>query len=205
MFQELFSFFPALQDNAAVLYWFLAVASILESLVFVGLLVPGTTLVIAAGVLAANGALTFAGVLWCVALGGIIGDALSFFAGRRGISFFQEQNRFFKRSYLAEAEQFFARHGDKSVALARFIGPIRSFVPFVAGLSRMRAGRFFFWNTVSAFVSAAAYVALGFFFGEVWQRVRHLRGGLEIAFLVVLIAVATALVSRKQKKLLLKQ
>lgn len=184
------------------IYGLIFLISIFESLAFVGLVIPGTTVVIAAGVLASRHLLDIGDLIWCVALGGVAGDTISFFLGRSGITLFSEKSRLFKKEYMDKGQEFFLRYGNKSVLFARFFGPLRPVVPFVAGLVKMDFKKFLFYNVISAFLAAPVYLLFGYFFGETWRQVRHLRGGAEIAFLIVLIGVGVWLVGRKQKKLL---
>ena len=78
-------------------------------------------------------------------------------------------------SHLDIGKRFFAKYGNKSVFFGRFIGPVRPIIPFVAGLSKMDRLPFFFWNIISAFLWATAYLLAGYFFGgavkaiEVWS------------------------------------
>ncbi len=193
---------PHVAMNQFWLYGLIFVISILESLAFVGLLVPGTTVVLAAGVLASRNLLDFKTLLWCVALGGVVGDTVSFLLGRKGLTLFSEHSRFFKKEYLEKGQEFFVKHGNKSVLFARFFGPFRPIIPFVAGLVRMDLKTFLFYNVTSAFVAAGVYLAFGYFFDETWRHIRHLRGASELVFLILLIAVGALIVGKKQKKLL---
>ncbi len=193
---------PYLAMSQFWLYGIIFIISVLESLAFVGLIVPGTTVVLAAGVLASRHLLDFRALLWCVALGGVIGDTISFFLGRHGITLFSEQSRFFKKEYVEKGHEFFERYGNKSVFFARFFGPFRPIIPFIAGLTKMDFKKFLFYNVTSAFIAAPVYLLFGYFFGESWRRLRHLHGAPEIAFLILVIVIGAIIVSRKQKKLL---
>ena len=136
-----------LADAGLWVYGLIFLIGVLESLAFIGLLVPGTTVIIVAGVLAAQGLFSIQDLVWPVIAGSIVGDAISFYLGHRGIGWFKSDRRFFKREYFEKGEAFFIKHGPKSVFLARFIGPLRPVVPFVAGLTRMPLRRFFFYKS----------------------------------------------------------
>ncbi len=193
---------PHLAMNQFLLYGIIFIISTLESLAFVGLLVPGTTVVLAAGVLASRHLLDFKTLLWCVALGGVVGDTISFLLGRKGITLFDEKSRFFKKEYMEKGQAFFVKHGNKSVLFARFFGPFRPIIPFVAGLVRMDFKIFLFYNITSAFAAAGVYLLFGYFFGETWRQIRHLRGVSELLFLIIVLAVGALIVGKKEKKLL---
>ncbi len=158
-------FLPALQHIGAFGYAVVFLVSFLDSLIFIGTFVPGAIVVIFAGFLAAQGYLDIGYLVLFAAVGGIIGDGLSFHIGTRGKKLFRAGNKFLKLSHLEKSEQFFKKHGNKSVFLDRFVNPLRPTAAFVAGLSKMSRRSFIVWNVVGAFVWAVAYLLLGYFFG----------------------------------------
>jgi len=161
------SLLPTIEHLGIIGYWLVLLVSFAESLAFVGVFVPGGILVVLAGFLSAQGYLDLGDLIWFAAIGAILGDSLSYWLGSKGVRFFRNENRILKLSHLEKGEQFFKKHGEKSVLLGRFIGPMRPIVPFVAGLFRMRQRTFLFWNIVSGFLWAAGYLLLGYFFGGV--------------------------------------
>ncbi len=169
------SFLPTFQHIGIWGYWVVALISLLESLAFVGVVVPGTIVVVLAGFFSAQGYLDLGDLIWFAAIGAILGDSLSYYLGTRGTKLFRAENKLLKLSHLENGEQFFKKYGNKSIFLGRFIGPIRPIVPFVAGLSKMNKWSFLLWNVTSAFLWAAAHLLLGYFFGgaiktiEIWS------------------------------------
>lgn len=147
-------------------YWLVLLVSFTESLAFVGEFMPGGILVILAGFLSAQGYWDLGDLIWFAAIGAILGDSLSYWLGSKGTHFFRNENRILKLIHLEKGEQFFKKHGAKSILLGRFIGPIRPIIPFVAGLFQMRQRTFLLWNIVSGFLWAAGYLLLGYFFGS---------------------------------------
>jgi membrane protein DedA with SNARE-associated domain len=137
-----------------------------EALAFVGLLVPGATLMIGAGALVGIGAMEFWSTLaWAVA-GAVAGDGLSYWLGHRYKDSLRSLRLLRERPGLLErGEAFFERHGGKSVLLARFIGPVRPVVPVVAGMLGMAPARFYFYNLLSALAWAPAHLLPGMAFG----------------------------------------
>jgi len=168
------SLLPTIEHLGLFGYWLVLLISFAESLAFVGEFVPGGILVVLAGFLSAQGYLDLGDLIWFAAIGAILGDSLSYWLGTKGTRFFRNENRILKLSHLEKGERFFKKHGEKSILLGRFIGPMRPIVPFVAGLFKMRQRTFLFWNIVSGFLWAAGYLLLGYFFGgaasviEVW-------------------------------------
>ena len=138
-----------------------------ESLVLVGLLVPGAVLMFAAGALIGTGHLhfwpTFA---WAVA-GAVAGDGLSFWLGWHYQARLRNKWPFsHHRDWLQRGERFFHRHGRMSVALGRFVGPVRPIIPAVAGMLGMTPVHFGVVNVLSALLWAPAYLLPGMAFGS---------------------------------------
>ncbi|MBU6430963.1 bifunctional DedA family/phosphatase PAP2 family protein [Patescibacteria group bacterium] len=191
-------FLPAMEHFGMFGYWLVLLISLLESLAFVGVIIPGSVLVIAAGFLSAHGYFDIGDLIWFAAAGAILGDGLSYYLGTKGTKFFHNENKILKLSHLERGRRFFKKHGNKSVFLGRFVGPIRSIVPFIAGLSKMDKLSFLFWNIASAFLWAAAHLFLGYFFGgavksvEAWST----RAGVFILF----VFLSTALIWLAVKK-----
>ncbi len=154
-----------LGDIGRLGYWLVLLISFAESIAFIGTILPGTTLVVFAGLLAARGHFNVVILILFAAVGAILGDGLSYFLGTRGKNFFKNENKFLKLSHLDKGEEFFKKHGPKSVFLGRFIGLIRPIIPFVAGLSKMNKWTFLLWNISSAFLWAIFYLLIGYFFG----------------------------------------
>ncbi len=137
-----------------------------ESLAFIGMMVPGATLTLAAGALVGAGAMEFWSTFAWAAGGAVVGDGLSYWLGHR----YQEQLRDLgplrrHPKWLARGEAFFRRHGGKSILFARFIGPVRPVIPVVAGMLGMAPARFYLYNLSSALLWAAAHLLPGMAFG----------------------------------------
>jgi membrane protein DedA with SNARE-associated domain len=164
-------FLPKIEHFHLLGYWILLLIAMLESLAFVGILVPGTFFIILYGSLAAGGYFSIVDLIWFAAAGAVLGDVASFYLGKRGSGFFNENNRIFKTSFLEKGKDFFGRHGAKSVFLGRFVGPVRAVIPFIAGLSAMNQARFYFWDITSAILWATSHLFLGYFLGHAWHLV----------------------------------
>lgn len=179
---------PAIEHFRMLGYWVVFLFSLLESLAFVGVVVPGALFVVFAGSLAAKGYFDIGDLVWFASAGAILGDGISFRMGRGGHIRFREGNRIFKPGLLEKGKEFFARHGGKSVFLGRFVGLIRAVIPFVAGLSGMEVKRFTLWNVASAILWAAAHLLAGYFLGEAWKAVEtwSTRFGLVLAAILLL-------------------
>ncbi len=183
---------PQIEHFRILGYWLVLLVSLLESLVLVGVIVPGAVLVVFAGTLAAQGYFDLGDLIWFAAIGAVLGDGISFLFGQRGTGLFKETNKILKASYLEAGERFFHKHGAKSIFLGRFIGLVRAVIPFVAGLSGMAAKRFYFWNILSAFVWATSHLLAGYFLGQAWQMVEvwTSRAGIFLAALILVLFCA---------------
>lgn len=131
-------------------------------------LLPGDSLLFAAGSFAALGDLN----PWVLFLGlsaaAIIGDNVNYWIGRRiGPRAFSGNVRFLKKDYLDRTTAFFARHGTRTIVLARFAPIIRTFTPFVAGVGAMPYGRFLAYDIGGGFLWVGLFVWGGYFFGNV--------------------------------------
>ncbi|MGB7631772.1 MAG: LssY C-terminal domain-containing protein [Candidatus Deferrimicrobium sp.] len=180
---------PALEHFRMLGYWVVLLLSLLESLAFVGVVVPGAVVVVFAGSLAAKGVFDLGDLVWFASAGAILGDGISFQLGKGGHIRFREENRIFKPGLLEKGKVFFARHGGKSVFLGRFVGLIRAVIPFVAGLSGMEAKRFYLWNVTSAISWAATHLLTGYFLGQAWRIVEiwSTRFGVVLAAMLLLV------------------
>ncbi|MGE5268083.1 MAG: DedA family protein [Thiohalocapsa sp.] len=168
-----------------------------ESFALVGLLFPGTTLLFAAGALMPGGSVPQLPIVLAAILGAVLGDALSYWLGRRfggGIASLWPFSRY--PGMLVGGVRFFERHGGKSVFIGRFFGPIRAVVPLAAGIMRMPSGRFWIANISSALVWAPMLLLLGDVVGEAGNQ---LLGRTNTALLVLagltLAGVAAAVVA----------
>jgi membrane protein DedA with SNARE-associated domain len=142
-----------------------------ESFVFLGLLFPGTSLLIAAGTLMAAGSLPCFPIMVGAVAGAVLGDTVSFWIGHRfgpGIARVWPFSR--SPHLLPSGIRFFAKHGGKSVFIGRFLGPMRAVVPLAAGVMRMHRGRFWFANVTSAVVWAPMLLFAGDAVGDVGHR-----------------------------------
>ncbi|MFZ0487486.1 MAG: DedA family protein, partial [Arenicellales bacterium] len=109
------------------------IVALSESLAVVGLVVPGATIMLAAGALIALGAMSFWTTTLLAVAGAIAGDGISFWIGRRYRDRLRGVWPFHRHpDWLSRGEAFFERHGGKSVVFGRFVGPVRAFVPIVA-------------------------------------------------------------------------
>jgi membrane protein DedA with SNARE-associated domain len=177
--------------------------SIAEGLPFIGTLVPGATVVTLAGFGAFNGHMDVGDLIWFSTVGAVLGDGLSYYMGLTRNKSFKVENKFLKLSHLEKGKTFFNKYGNHSVFFARFIGPLRSTVPFVAGAVKMDIRKFLLWDVLSCIVWAVGHILLGYFFGGVIGQVDkyiNRAGGLII---LIIIFVALIWIAVKKSKFII--
>jgi membrane-associated protein len=142
-----------------------------ETGLLLGFFLPGDSLLFAAGVLVAAGAMHVP--LWLVALGAFAaaaaGDQVGYLLGRRfGPRIFNRlDSRVFSREHVTRAHDFFERHGPKAVVLARFVPVVRTFTPAVAGVAQMPRRYFTVFNLVGGLAWALGLTIAGYLLGGI--------------------------------------
>jgi membrane-associated protein len=131
-------------------------------------ILPGDSLLFAAGTFAASGSLDLSVLIVLLSAAAILGDTVNYACGLIiGPKVFRyEKSRFFKREYLQRTHEFYERHGGKTIIIARFIPIIRTFAPFVAGVARMSYARFVTYNIVGGIVWIVLFTGGGYLFGN---------------------------------------
>ena len=149
-------------------YLFLFLIIFAETGLVVTPFLPGDSLLFAAGTFAALGSFDLVLLLVLLIAAAVIGDTVNYWIGARiGERAFSGRVRFLKQEHLERTRGFYARHGGKTIVLARFIPIIRTFAPFVAGVGRMHYPRFLAYNLAGAVLWVTLFVLGGFFFGNI--------------------------------------
>ncbi|MBX7104448.1 MAG: VTT domain-containing protein [Gemmataceae bacterium] len=172
-----------------------------ETGLLVGFFLPGDSLLVVAGNAARGANWPISILLVTLCLAAIIGDTVGYAIGRRlGPSLYSRPNSlFFHKSHLQAAQDFYARHGGKTIVLARFMPLIRTFAPVVAGAARMEYGRFVAFNVLGGVGWVCSMVLLGYFLESVFDPFFRLFLGadftirkhmLEVSVVIVLISVS---------------
>lgn len=131
---------------------------------------PGDSLLFAVGALTAlpDSPLHVGGISVLLIAGAILGDATNYMIGYRiGPKIFSRQDSMFlNKAHLLKAQNFYEKHGGKTIVLARFMPIIRTFAPFVAGIGKMNYGRFALFNVSGGVVWVLSFVLSGYWFGN---------------------------------------
>ena len=164
---------------------------------------PGDSLLFAAGALAALDAFNLPLLLAVFFAAAVIGDTVNYHIGKSIGTAIPEDSwfgRLVNKERMEVAQKFFNKHGGKTIVIARFMPFVRTFIPFVAGASRMNYGYFLLYNVIGAFLWVFICTFVGYFFGNIPIIKENFSTVLLlIIFISVIPAIIGALKSRKKK------
>ena len=167
---------------------FVFVLALSESLPVIGAVVPGTATILTISAMAGAGLIPVWAVLLAACLGAIAGDGVAYWLG---YSYQEQALRIWPMSrypdVIRRSEEFFARHGGKSIAIARFTPVVRAFVPLIAGMSGMCPRRFYIANVASAVVWAISHIIPAAVAGASFVALHQHFSAMSLAFLVALV------------------
>ncbi len=168
---------------------------------------PGDSLLFAVGTLAGGNYLNIWIVYPTLLAAAIIGDTVNYWLGHHLGSrvFTKENSRIFKKSYLEKTSEFYAKHGGKTIILARFVPLIRTFAPFVAGVGKMHYKTFLSYNVVGAFLWVTSLTFAGFFFGQMPLIRENFEYAVIGIILISLLPVVIEFVKHKLSKKTIKE
>lgn len=182
-------------------YLLVGVFAFAETGAFVGLVVPGETTMLIGGAVAGQGAIDvylLIGIAWFAAW---LGDTTSFFVGRRlGREFVLRHGSRVGISHerFERVEDYFSRHGGKTIFIGRWISLVRALAPFIAGSSGMRYGAFVPYSILGTGLWASAHILIGYFFSRSIESAAHYagRGAFLLATTIVTVAAGVFLYRR---------
>jgi membrane-associated protein len=149
---------------------------------------PGDTLLFIAGAFCATGEMNYAILVALLIIAAVTGNTLNYWIGEAiGQRVFTHDYRWINKDALRKTHDFFEKHGGKTIILARFVPVVRTFAPFVAGVSDMTHTRFQFYNFTGAILWVVSLVTAGYFFGNIPIVRDHLTA-------IVLVGVGAAVV-----------
>ncbi len=188
--QPYLDYFAQHPDWALIIIFLIAFG---EALLVIGLFVPSTAVLVGAGTLVGAGKLPFWPVIIATILGCIIGDQVSYWAGRlfgERLKTFWPLNRY--PHLVAKGEEFFRKNGGKSIALGRFVPGVKAVVPGIAGMFGMSQVFFLAVNVSSGIVWGFAHVLPGVLLGQALSLAGELSGRLLFVLLILLVVLAVA-------------
>src|SRR4051794_5449503 len=182
-------------------YALVAVMAFLETGAFVGLIAPGEFTVIVGGVIAGQGTIEVIPLLGLVWLSCVLGDSASFFVGRRlGRQFLERHGPKVKITpkRLAQVDEYFAKHGGKTILIGRFIGIVRAVAPFIAGSSGLRYRNFLPYSVIGTGLWGTFYTLLGYLFYRSFDKVAGYAGKATLVFAVLVFSVIAIVAARRK-------
>jgi membrane-associated protein len=146
-----------------------------ETGLLVGFFLPGDTLLLSAGVFAAQHKLPLGWTMIVIMLASIAGNVSGYYIGKHGGKrvFSKSDGLFFRREYIDRAEKFYVSHGGKTILLARFVPIVRTFAAVVAGIAEMNFGLFMMFNIIGGVLWGGGLTLLGFWFGSRIPNIDH--------------------------------
>ncbi|MEI6481442.1 MAG: VTT domain-containing protein [Candidatus Saccharibacteria bacterium] len=156
-----------------------------ESGLLIGFFLPGDTLLFGAGLAASQGKFSLLWLIVCVVLAAIIGDNVGYSIGRRAGPriFKKEDGILFRQEYLQKSEEFYEKHGGKTIVLARFTPIVRTFAPVVAGAGKMTRKKFMIYNIIGGTLWGGGMSFLGYMIGG---KIPHLDKYIEVVIFGVM-------------------
>jgi membrane-associated protein len=174
-----------------------------ETGLLVGLFLPGDSLLITAGLVAAAGGLNiwWLNILLCVAA--VTGDSVGYAIGARiGPRLFaRERSLFFNPRHVERTRRFYARHGAKTIVIARFVPIIRTLAPVVAGVGQMSYRRFLFYNVAGGVAWVVSMTWTGYLLGQAIPDIdRHIHLIVMVVVLLSVIPIVVEIARERRKR-----
>lgn len=162
---------------------------------------PGDSLLFTAGALAAIGSFNIIVLFIVIALAAILGDTVNYSIGKfLGPRVFKSKSKFLKKEYLEKTKTFFAKYGNKTIVIARFVPIIRTFAPFIAGVGEMPYWEFLSYNIIGGIAWVALFLFGGYFFGNIAFMKQHFSIVIIFIILISLVPVIVEIIKHRLKK-----
>jgi membrane-associated protein len=183
--------------------------SVLTAIVFaetgllVGFFLPGDSLLVTAGLVAATGALNIWWLNLLLILAAVIGDSVGYAIGRRvgPHLFVREKSLLFNPAHVERTRRFYARHGAKTIVIARFVPIVRTFAPTVAGVGQMEYRRFVFYNVAGGVGWVLSMTWAGYLLGQSIPNIgSHIHIVAAVVIVLSLIPIAVELLRERRRQ-----
>lgn len=165
-----------------------------ESGLLIGFFLPGDSLLFTAGFLTYQGFLPINvnALVLILFMAAVLGDSVGYtFGYRLGPKVFSRPNtKIFKQEYLQKANEFYKKHGGKTIIIARFIPIVRTFAPIVAGVGEMTYMKFLSYNIIGGFLWAAGVTYAGYFLGAWFEQIGIDIDGILLPIIAVIILIS---------------
>ena len=174
-----------------------------ETGLLVGFFLPGDSLLITAGLVAATGALNIWWLNVLLVLAAVVGDSVGYAIGwRAGPRLFTKpKSLLFNPSHIERTRAFYARHGAKTIVIARFVPIVRTFAPVVAGVGQMEYRRFVFYNVAGGVGWVTSMTWAGYLLGQTIPNISdHIHVVVVVVILLSLVPIAVELVRERRRR-----
>ena len=190
------------QQYGILTYLILFFIIFLETGLVVTPLLPGDSMLFAAGAISAIGSMNIFTLLIVVYFAAILGDTVNYHIGKKiGSKILEkEEVKFINKEYLKKAQKFYEKHGSMTIVLARFIPIIRTFAPFVAGIGEMNYLKFIPYNMLGGGLWVSLFLGGGYFFGNLSFIKEHFSYVLIAIIIISLLPGIIVLIKEKRKK-----
>ena len=175
VFKTLIDIFLHLDKNLAMVisqygvatYGLLFLIIFMETGLVVTPLLPGDSLLFAAGALAVTSSLNIWVLYFLLLVAAILGDTVNYWIGHFiGPKVFEGEHKFIKKEYLIRTQRFYDKYGGQAITIGRFVPIVRTFVPFVAGVAKMSYKYFIIYNILGGILWVSLFTWTGYFFGN---------------------------------------
>ncbi len=163
---------------------------------------PGDSLLFAAGTFAAIGSLEIAPLLVLLFFAAFLGDTANYWIGRfYGQKIVDDPRIPINQEHLNKAQEFYRKHGGKTIFLARFVPIIRTFAPFIAGIGKMEYKKFFYYNILGGLAWTSGLTLLGYMFGNIPQVRENFSIVIIAIIFISLYPVVSEIVRSRRRKI----
>src|SRR3954462_11370098 len=184
-------------------YVLVGAMAFLETGAFVGFIAPGEFTVILGGVIAGEGTISIVPLIGIVWICAIAGDSTSFLIGHKvGRRFMLEHGPKVRitEERFHQVEDYFDRHGGKTIVIGRFLGFVRPLAPFIAGTSRMTYRQFIPYSVVGTGMWGTTICLLGYIFWRSFSKVSKIAGQATLALGILALVVGSIVYARHRLK-----
>ncbi len=178
-------------------------AAFAETVLGLGLIIPGSTIILALSALATDDHISIWFIIIVASFGAIIGDNINYYLGRRyGKKWISEDSWVLTPANYERGNKFFKSHGAKSVFFGRFIPAIKEVIPFIAGISSMDKKRFYLYNIFGGVGWSLQWTGIGYFFG---YSITTAQSWIHRIQLIIVFVVISAVIYYATSKMLTKK
>jgi membrane-associated protein len=172
-----------------------------ETGLLVGFFLPGDSLLVTAGIFCSSAnptgrpLLNIVWVIGAVSVAAIAGDTVGYWIGAKSGPhlFTREDSLLFKKRYLRQTQEFYDRHGGKTIIMARFIPIVRTFAPVVAGAAKMSYRRFLSYNVFGGIFWVVSMTVLGYGLASVYPSItKHID---KLIIVIIFVSLLPAMIS----------